>query len=58
MKEDAIVLVRQGCIAFVATIVHSGRTTQVWDAKVTDETSTKTIALFKCTQLILHPRPE
>jgi hypothetical protein len=27
------------------------RTTQVWDAEVTDEVSGKTIALFPCTQL-------
>jgi acyl-coenzyme A thioesterase PaaI-like protein len=32
---------------------HSGRTTQVWDATVTDEASGKTIALFLCTQLLL-----
>jgi 1,4-dihydroxy-2-naphthoyl-CoA hydrolase len=31
---------------------------QVWDAEVTDETSGKTIALFRCTQLILYPRKE
>jgi hypothetical protein len=30
------------------------RTTQVWDAKVTEETGGKTIALFRCTQLILY----
>ena len=46
---------REGSIACVATKVHSGRTTQVWDATVTDEASGKTIALFRCTQLILYP---
>jgi len=48
---------REGGIACVATRVHSGRTTQMWDAQVTDEASDKTIALFRCTQLILYPRP-
>jgi acyl-coenzyme A thioesterase PaaI-like protein len=32
--------------------VHGGRTTQVWDAMVTHEG--KTIALFRCTQLLLY----
>jgi hypothetical protein len=35
---------------------HSGRTTQVWEAMVIEEVSGKTIALFRCTQLILYPR--
>jgi len=34
--------------------VHGGPTTQVWDATVTDD-SEKTIALFRCTQLLLYP---
>jgi 1,4-dihydroxy-2-naphthoyl-CoA hydrolase len=34
--------------------VHGGRTTQVWDATVGDD-SDKTIALFRCTQLLLYP---
>ena len=33
---------------------HGGRTTQVWDAIVTDEAG-KTLALFRCTQLLLYP---
>ena len=40
----------------VVTCVCSERTTQVWDATVADETSGKTIALFRCTQLILYRR--
>jgi 1,4-dihydroxy-2-naphthoyl-CoA hydrolase len=33
--------------------VHGGRTTQVWDATVANE-SGKTLALFRCTQLLLY----
>jgi acyl-coenzyme A thioesterase PaaI-like protein len=33
-----------------------GRTTQVWDATVTDKSNGKTIALFRCTQMILYPK--
>jgi len=58
LKSNFLGTVREGVIACVADRVHNGRTTQVWDAGVTDETSGKTIALFRCTQLILYPRPE
>lgn len=55
LKSNFLATAREGAIACIATRVHSGRTTQVWDAEVTDETSEKTIALFRCTQLILYP---
>ena len=55
LKSNFLGTAREGVIACVATRVHSGRTTQVWDAQVTDEASGKTIALFRCTQLILYP---
>jgi uncharacterized protein (TIGR00369 family) len=56
LKSNFLGTAREGSIACVATKVHSGRTTQVWDATLTDETSGKTIALFRCTQLILYLR--
>jgi uncharacterized protein (TIGR00369 family) len=58
LKSNFLGTARQGVIACTATRLHSGRTTQVWDAEVTDETSGKTIALFRCTQLILYPRKD
>ena len=39
-----------------AVPVHLGGTTQVWDATISNQTSGKTIALFRCTQLILQRR--
>lgn len=39
----------------VAQAVHSGRSTQLWDAAVTRVDSERTIALFRCTQMILYP---
>jgi uncharacterized protein (TIGR00369 family) len=39
-----------------ATPVHVGRTTQVWDAVVVNDTTQRKIAVFRCTQLILYPR--
>jgi uncharacterized protein (TIGR00369 family) len=58
LKSNFLGTTREGGIACVGTRVHNGRTTQVWDAQVTEEASGKTIALFRCTQLILYPRPE
>jgi uncharacterized protein (TIGR00369 family) len=56
LKSNFLGTARQGAIVCTATRLHSGRTTQVWDAEVRDETRGKTIALFRCTQLILYPR--
>jgi 1,4-dihydroxy-2-naphthoyl-CoA hydrolase len=58
LKSNFLGTAREGVIACIATIIHGGRTTQVWDAQVTDEASVKTIALFRCTQLILYPHPK
>src|SRR5437763_2453663 len=43
-------------IACRARMVHGGRTTQVWDAEVADGTG-RTLALFRCTQMVLYPKP-
>jgi uncharacterized protein (TIGR00369 family) len=43
-----------GAIAGDARPAHLGRTTQVWDAVVTNEATGRPIALFRCTQLILY----
>lgn len=37
-------------------LAHGGRMTQVWDAEVKNAETGKTIALFRCTQMILYPR--
>jgi 1,4-dihydroxy-2-naphthoyl-CoA hydrolase len=38
-----------------ASMAHGGRTTQVWDATVRRESDGEPIALFRCTQYLLHP---
>lgn len=53
LKANMLGTARSGAIVSVAKAVHLGRTTHVWDATVTDETTGKTIAVFRCTQLIL-----
>ena len=45
-----------GTVECRATPLHQGRTTQVWDAQLSSTESGKTIAQFRCTQLILWPR--
>jgi 1,4-dihydroxy-2-naphthoyl-CoA hydrolase len=56
LKSNFLGTAREGALACAATMVHGGRTTQVWDALVTDEGSGRTIALFRCTRLLLYPR--
>jgi uncharacterized protein (TIGR00369 family) len=56
LKTNFLGTARGGRIECVATNVHAGRTTQVWDAVVTNADSGKTIALFRCTQSVLWPR--
>lgn len=41
-----------------ARMVHSGRTTQVWDVEVTRARDRRVIGLFRCTQMLLAERPE
>ena len=54
LKSNFLGTARDGFVACVATPVHKGRTTQVWDASVNIEGADKTIARFRCTQLILR----
>ena len=55
LKSNFLGTRRTGVIGCEARLAHGGRTTQVWDATVTDEDG-KPLALFRCTQLILYPR--
>jgi uncharacterized protein (TIGR00369 family) len=56
LKCNHLGTAREGFVQCVATAVHLGRTTQVWDAVVTSKESGKTIALFRCTQIILYAK--
>jgi acyl-coenzyme A thioesterase PaaI-like protein len=38
------------------TPAHLGRQTHVWDAVVSNETTGKVMAPFRCTQMVLMPR--
>ena len=56
LKSNHLGTARDGTIECVATPAHMGKTTQVWDAVVTHKQTGKTIALFRCTQMILYPK--
>lgn len=56
LKSNFLGTVRSGSIRAVAVPVHLGRTTQVWDATVREEVQDKTLALFRCTQMVLWPK--
>jgi 1,4-dihydroxy-2-naphthoyl-CoA hydrolase len=56
LKSNHLGTALDGVIECVATPAHLGRTTQVWDATVTHRESGKTIALFRCTQMVLYPK--
>jgi uncharacterized protein (TIGR00369 family) len=56
LKSNFLGTAREGAIRCRATPVHLGRTTQVWDAVVTNEADEAKIALFRCTQMVLWPK--
>ena len=56
LKANFFATALGGTITCVATPVHLGRSTQVWDAEVAEESSGRRMALFRCTQMILWPR--
>ena len=54
LKSNFLGTARDGEVRCRATPVHLGRSTHVWDAVVTGPGGT--IALFRCTQMILWPK--
>lgn len=55
-KSNFFSSVTEGIILCEARPQHTGRTTQVWDADVTDEATGKKLAAFRCTQIVLYPK--
>lgn len=56
LKSNHVATLKRGEIVATATRAHGGRTTQVWDAEITDAQTGRTLVLFRCTQVILYPR--
>ncbi|MEO8153134.1 MAG: PaaI family thioesterase [Rhizobacter sp.] len=54
LKSNHLGTTVDGTVECTAKPVHLGKTTQVWDSVVTHRESGKTIALFRCTQMVLY----
>lgn len=57
LKTNFLGTAHEGMITCTAILLHGGHTTQVWDATVKSP-SGQTMAVFRCTQMILYPRVE
>ena len=55
LKANFLSTLRDGSMVAEASMLHGGRTTQVWDVTVRDEDNSRSLAEFRCTQLILYP---
>ena len=56
LKSNHLGTATSGTIDCVARPVHIGKTTQVWDATVTSRETGRTLALFRCTQMVLYKK--
>ncbi|HLZ75458.1 PaaI family thioesterase [Phenylobacterium sp.] len=57
LKANYLGTAKEGeTVACTARLVHGGRMTQVWDAEAVNRTTGKTMALFRCTQMVLWPK--
>ncbi len=55
LKCNFVGTANRGVIVCVAAPLHFGKTTQVWDAPVFQETDKRSVAHFRCTQMIFWP---
>lgn len=56
LKSNFFSTAREGVVECEATPVHLGKNTQVWDARVKHRDSGRTMALFRCTQMVLYKK--
>jgi 1,4-dihydroxy-2-naphthoyl-CoA hydrolase len=54
LKSNFLATASEGTLRCTARRVHHGRTTQVWDATVQDDSNGRTLALFRCTQIVIY----
>ena len=54
-KTNFLATVREGLIECTARPLHTGRSTQAWDAEIVAKPSGKVLCLYRCTQIILRP---
>ena len=56
LKTNFFATALEGVIRAEATLRHGGKRTQVWDAEV-HPVGGKQLATFRCTEMVLMPRP-
>ena len=56
LKTNFFATQKTGTLTCVASEIHAGRNTQVWDAEVSGDNGRR-LALFRCTQMVLWPKP-
>lgn len=56
LKSNHLGTALEGVVECVARPAHTGKTTQVWDATVTSRETGRTLALFRCTQMVLYKK--
>lgn len=56
LKTNFLATARSGTMVCEARAVHMGRTTHVWDATVKHLETDRIMAVFRCTQIILHSK--
>lgn len=56
LKSNFTGTLREGAMRADASLLHGGRTTQVWDVEVAEETTGRKVAYFRATQMILYPQ--
>jgi len=56
LKSNHLGTTNSGSIECIAKPLHMGGSTQVWDAVVTHKETQKTLAMFRCTQMVLYPK--
>jgi uncharacterized protein (TIGR00369 family) len=55
LKTNFFSTQKTGTLTCVASEIHAGRNTQVWDAEVSGDGGRR-LALFRCTQMVLWPK--
>lgn len=55
LKSNFLSTTTLGTVSGVATAIHLGRTTQVWDSQIKSLNTGRVMAEFRCTQLIIYP---
>ncbi len=56
LKCNFMGMASDGTLSSAATLIHSGRSTQVWDCNVIHQQTDKRIAEMRCTQMIFYPK--